>query len=46
MRDEQIYANPSEFIPERFLEKVDPVIQRLRDPRRYVFGFGRRWVEV
>ncbi|KAG5718859.1 O-methylsterigmatocystin oxidoreductase [Termitomyces sp. T112] len=41
-RDERIYANPSAFIPERFLEKVDPATERRRDPRSYVFGFGRR----
>jgi len=42
LRDERIYANPSAFIPERFLEKVDPTTERRRDPRNYVFGFGRR----
>ncbi|KAG6860201.1 hypothetical protein C0995_014458 [Termitomyces sp. Mi166 len=41
-RDERIYANSSAFIPERFLEKVDPATEHRRDPRKYVFGFGRR----
>ncbi|KAG6836350.1 hypothetical protein H0H93_008906 [Arthromyces matolae] len=41
-RNERIYENPSSFIPERFLEKVDITTERLRDPRNYVFGFGRR----
>lgn len=42
LRDERIYTNPSDFIPERFLEKVDPATEQRRDPRKYVFGFGRR----
>ncbi|KAG6831353.1 hypothetical protein H0H87_005498 [Tephrocybe sp. NHM501043] len=41
-RDERIYKNASDFIPERFLDKVDPATERRRDPRNYVFGFGRR----
>ncbi|KAG6839193.1 hypothetical protein C0991_005008, partial [Blastosporella zonata] len=40
-RDERIYKNASEFIPERFLEKVDSATERRRDPRNYIFGFGR-----
>lgn len=41
-----MYPNPDMFYPERFLEKVDPAIARYRDPRNYVFGFGRRCVGV
>ncbi|KAJ7718623.1 cytochrome P450 [Mycena metata] len=41
-RDETLFPNASAFIPERYLEKVDPALARKRDPRRYVFGFGRR----
>ncbi|TFK50520.1 cytochrome P450 [Heliocybe sulcata] len=42
LRDEKLYPNPDAFYPERFLEKVDEVTERKRDPRNYVFGFGRR----
>ncbi|KAG6808984.1 hypothetical protein H0H92_002091 [Tricholoma furcatifolium] len=41
-RDERIYKNASAFVPERFLEEVDAATARRRDPRNYVFGFGRR----
>jgi hypothetical protein len=44
MRDEKLYSDPYAFKPERFLEKVDPEMERKRDPRNYVFGFGRRFV--
>lgn len=44
LRDERIYSNPSAFYPERFLEKVDTATERRRNPRNYVFGFGRRCV--
>lgn len=43
-RDERIYPNASAFYPERFLEKADAATEKLRDPRNYVFGFGRRFV--
>lgn len=42
LRDERMYPNPSVFYPERFLEEVDAELQHRRDPRNYVFGFGRR----
>jgi len=42
LRDESVYPNASEFIPERFLEEVSPEMKRKMDPRSYVFGFGRR----
>ncbi|KAF5310107.1 hypothetical protein D9619_010511 [Psilocybe cf. subviscida] len=42
MRDENVYENPEAFIPERFLESVSPEEERRRDPKNFVFGFGRR----
>ncbi|KAK0200113.1 cytochrome P450 [Desarmillaria ectypa] len=42
LRDESIYPNPDAFEPERFLKPVDPVTEKRRDVRNYVFGFGRR----
>lgn len=43
-RDEQIFPNASEFYPERYLEEVDAATAKRRDPRNYVFGFGRRYL--
>ncbi|KAI0643186.1 cytochrome P450 [Trametes meyenii] len=41
MHDPQIYDNPYEFRPERFIRdgKLDPAVL---DPYAYVFGYGRR----
>nr|BAK09491.1 cytochrome P450 [Postia placenta] len=36
-RDPEYYHDPEEFYPERFEERPD-----LPDPRKFVFGFGRR----
>ena len=44
LRDETVYPNPDEFIPERYLVEADPATIKRRDPRHYVFGFGRRYV--
>ena len=37
------YADPEEFIPERFLKdgRLDPTVL---DPNMIAFGYGRRWV--
>ncbi|RDX45824.1 cytochrome P450 [Lentinus brumalis] len=41
MRDPEMYDEPEEFRPERFIHdgKLDPAV---RDPAALVFGFGRR----
>jgi hypothetical protein len=36
-RDETLFPNASAFLPERYLEKVDPALAKKRDPRTYVF---------
>lgn len=40
-RDESIYDDPEEFRPERFFDFEPDVMDRV-DPRRYIFGHGRR----
>ncbi|THH22534.1 hypothetical protein EUX98_g8161 [Antrodiella citrinella] len=42
LRNPEVYPNPEVFSPERFMEDVDEVTAKRRDPRNYVFGFGRR----
>jgi len=42
MHDERLYPNADTFNPDRFLEPADEDLKRRRDPRNYVFGFGRR----
>ncbi|KAJ7062124.1 cytochrome P450 [Mycena amicta] len=42
MRDETLFPNAGAFLPERYLDNTDPALAKTRDPRSYVFGFGRR----
>ncbi|THH15233.1 hypothetical protein EW146_g5213 [Bondarzewia mesenterica] len=43
VRDERVYPDAHTFDPERFVEKGDGTYStKQRDPRQYVFGFGRR----
>lgn len=42
LRDEDLYPNADDFYPERFMAEADDALKKKRDPRNYVFGFGRR----
>ncbi|ETW78665.1 hypothetical protein HETIRDRAFT_419909 [Heterobasidion irregulare TC 32-1] len=43
VRDERLYPDAHTFDPERFIEKGDGTYStKQRDPRQFVFGFGRR----
>lgn len=42
--DEDVYDEPEEFRPERFLQTVSNE-RATDDPRNIVFGFGRRCVD-
>ncbi|OBZ78498.1 O-methylsterigmatocystin oxidoreductase [Grifola frondosa] len=42
VRNEELFPNSDMFSPERYLEDVDEATAKKRDPRNYVFGFGRR----
>lgn len=42
LRDETAFKEPHLFKPERYLEPVDGLMEKRRDPKNYIFGFGRR----
>lgn len=41
-RDSALYPDAETFRPERF-EGLDAEAMNTRDPRKYIFGFGRRY---
>lgn len=41
-RDPDVYADPEAFVPERYLD-MDAANLEKNDPRKFVFGFGRRY---
>ncbi|KAI0829316.1 cytochrome P450 [Trametes gibbosa] len=41
-RNPALFPDPDSFNPERYIEKVDAATASRRDPRNFVFGFGRR----
>ncbi|OCH88151.1 cytochrome P450 [Obba rivulosa] len=42
VRDETLFPDPEAFIPERYDPTVDEATRKARDPRQWIFGFGRR----
>lgn len=41
-RDERMYPDAHAFVPERFAQPADEETKKKRDPKNFVFGFGRR----
>ena len=45
LHDEDIFPQPNEFRPERYLGDDDTPLDRTRDPSVLAFGFGRRYAD-
>ena len=43
--DEDVYSDPFNFVPERFLDDEGQLDPSVRQPEDIAFGFGRRYVE-
>lgn len=43
--DPEVYPNPDEFVPERFLDANGRLDLTTGDPAEFVYGFGRRCVD-
>lgn len=43
MRDPELYSEPEEFRPERFVGVNFDDEAEVLDPKKVTFGFGRRW---
>ncbi|EIW62160.1 cytochrome P450 [Trametes versicolor FP-101664 SS1] len=41
-RNPDVFPDPESFNPERYMEEMDAATATARDPRNFVFGFGRR----
>ncbi|OCH88152.1 cytochrome P450 [Obba rivulosa] len=41
-RDEELFPDPEIFNPERYGLTIDEATRKARDPRQWIFGFGRR----
>ena len=42
LRNPEVYPQPDDFMPERFLDPAGNLDVRGRDPADVMFGFGRR----
>lgn len=45
-RNPDVFPDPESFNPERYMEEMDAATATARDPRNFVFGFGRRSISL